>query len=236
MLSVIAVLGIIVALHQRGTARAEARAAEAQRLGIEAMADGDLARSLLLAREGVALDDTLPTRSNLLSTLVRTPAAIGVLHGEDDLLDAVDVAPTGELLAAGDGHGRVIFFDARTRRRAGRPYVTRAAVDIVAVQPGRQPARGRGSRPQGHVRRPRRRAHATRDRRTAGRQAAAGQTQRLLFSPDSAVLIATFLASSGSSNLLRWSARTGRALRAPKTIGGRPAMRWSATRVTGASW
>ena len=177
VLSVIAVLGIIVALHQRGTARAEARAAEAQRLGIEAMADGDLARSLLLARQGVALDDTLPTRSNLLSTLVRTPAAIGVLHGQDDLLDAVDVAPTGELLAAGDGHGRVIFFDARNAPSSRTTVCHARCSRGVAVQPGRQPTRGRGSRPQGHVRRPRRRAHATRDRRTAGRQTAADQTR-----------------------------------------------------------
>ena len=49
----------VVALDQRGNARAEATAAAAQRLGAQALADDDLDRSLLLARQGVALDDSL---------------------------------------------------------------------------------------------------------------------------------------------------------------------------------
>ena len=63
----------------------EARASEAQRLGTEALGDGDLDRALLLARQGVALDDTLATRSNLLAALLRTPAAMGVYQGVDDV-------------------------------------------------------------------------------------------------------------------------------------------------------
>jgi WD40 repeat protein len=212
-------LGFVVALHQRGTACAEARAAEAQRLGTEAMADGDLARSLLLARQGVALDDTPATRSNLFATLLRTPAAVGVFHGAGDQLNAVDVDPTSGVVAAGDGHGRVFFFDPGTRRRVGRPYVTRAAVDSLLFSPDGTRlavvARGVDGNYIDLV-----------DVRTRRAIAAPlpGKPQetrpKLLFSPDSARLAATFLVASETANLLRWSAQSGRALPGPKTIGG----------------
>ena len=42
----------------------------------QALVDPDLDRSLLLAREGVNLDDSATTRSNLLAELLRSPAAI----------------------------------------------------------------------------------------------------------------------------------------------------------------
>ena len=74
----LAVVAGAVALEQRGNARAEATAAEAQRLGARALVENDLDRSLLLARQGVALDDTVQTRGNLLAALVKSPAAIGV--------------------------------------------------------------------------------------------------------------------------------------------------------------
>ena len=46
----------------------------------------DLDRALLLARQGVALDDSAQTRSNLLATLLKSPAAIGVMGGDGDPL------------------------------------------------------------------------------------------------------------------------------------------------------
>jgi class 3 adenylate cyclase len=58
VLLAVAVAGGLVALHQRSTARSEARAAEAQRIGVQALTEPDLDRSLLLARQGVALDDS----------------------------------------------------------------------------------------------------------------------------------------------------------------------------------
>ena len=82
----------IVALDQRANARAEATVAAAQRLGAQALADSDLGRSLLLARQGVVLYDTLQTRSNLLAALLRTPAATGVLSGNGERLVTFDLA------------------------------------------------------------------------------------------------------------------------------------------------
>ena len=60
----------------RGDAEHAAVAADAQRLGAQALIEKDLDRSLLLARQGVALNDDAATRANLLFALVRSPGAI----------------------------------------------------------------------------------------------------------------------------------------------------------------
>jgi WD40 repeat protein/DNA-binding SARP family transcriptional activator len=105
-----------VALHQRSNARAEASAAAAQRLGAQALADNDLDRSLLLARQGLAIDDSPQTRSNLLAALLRTPAAIGVLRGDGDRLVSIALSPDDRTLAMIDIDGTLSLFDSRTGR------------------------------------------------------------------------------------------------------------------------
>ena len=62
-----------VAVSQRGQAREATLTADAQRLGAEALTRERLDEALLLARAGVALDDSATTRSNLLSVLMREP-------------------------------------------------------------------------------------------------------------------------------------------------------------------
>ncbi|TML45441.1 MAG: hypothetical protein E6G19_04395 [Actinobacteria bacterium] len=109
-----------LALVARGSARREATAAIAQRLGAQALIDPSVDRSLLLAREGVNLDDSVATRSNLLAALLRSPAAIGVAHeGSDRLLDEA-LSPDGRTLAVRGDDGRIVFFDAQTLRRLGK--------------------------------------------------------------------------------------------------------------------
>jgi hypothetical protein len=79
---VLALGGALLAVHQRSAARREARLADAQRLGTQALTEPDIGRSLLLARQGLALDDTVATRSNLLSALLRHPAALAALRAD----------------------------------------------------------------------------------------------------------------------------------------------------------
>ena len=88
VLLALAVVAGVIALDQRGNARAEATAAEAQRLGARALLEDDLDLSLLLARQAVALDDSPQTRANLLAALLKSPAAIGAVHGDGDRLNA----------------------------------------------------------------------------------------------------------------------------------------------------
>ncbi len=81
LLLLAAVIAALVAVDQRGSARTEARLAEAQRLGAQALSEPALDRSLLLARQGVALGDSAATRDTLLSALLRSPAALRVMRG-----------------------------------------------------------------------------------------------------------------------------------------------------------
>jgi WD40 repeat protein/DNA-binding SARP family transcriptional activator/energy-coupling factor transporter ATP-binding protein EcfA2 len=120
-LLVVAVIAGAIALNERGNARREAVAADAQRLGAQALSADDLDRSLLLARQGVALDDSLQTRGNLLAALLKSPAAIGVVRGDGDSLIDLDLSPDGRTLAYMEDDGTLRFVDARTRRAVAPP-------------------------------------------------------------------------------------------------------------------
>jgi WD40 repeat protein/DNA-binding SARP family transcriptional activator len=115
-LLVVAVVAGVVALGQRSKANDEALAADAQKLGASALVESDLSRALLLARQAVALDDTVETRSNLLSTLLKSPAANGVMRAGTQRYWSLALSPDGRTLAAGDEFGLLVLFDVRTRR------------------------------------------------------------------------------------------------------------------------
>jgi WD40 repeat protein/DNA-binding SARP family transcriptional activator len=103
-----------VALAARGSAKRQATAAIAQRLGAQALSEQRLDRALLLARVGIALDDTEATRSDLLATLLRSPTALRVLHpGGSRVLDDA-LSPDGRVLAVRGDDGSISFFDAGT--------------------------------------------------------------------------------------------------------------------------
>ena len=101
-----------VALVSRNDAQESATAATAQRLGAQALVEKDLDRSLLLAREGIALDDSQETRGNLLAALVRSPAANGVLRPLPGRLLGVSAALSGSRLVVWNNEGKVAVIDA----------------------------------------------------------------------------------------------------------------------------
>jgi WD40 repeat protein len=214
----VAVVAGIVALDQRGSARTAATAAEAQRLGAQALTEHSLDRSLLLARQGMALDDSRATRSNLLAALLRSPAAIAVLRGDGDRLLSLALHPDGRTLAVGDNDGTVLFFDAVTRRRLGRPYDAGLApvFELEYSPDGRRLAVAASAPPDGgyidlldgHT------------HRRIARIVAGGPgppLEDVTFSPDSRVLVADSADRRpggyfGPGDLTRWNARTGRLL------------------------
>ena len=111
-----------VALAARGSAKRQATAAIAQRLGAQALSEQRLDRALLLARAGIALDDTEATRSDLLATLLRSPTALRVLHpGGSRVLDDA-LSPDGRVLAVRGDDGSVAFFDVGTGAAAARTW------------------------------------------------------------------------------------------------------------------
>jgi WD40 repeat protein len=122
-----AVAGGILALVQRSQARDAETAQVAQRLGAQALVEEDLDRSLLLARQAVAIADTPQTRGYLLAALQRSPAAVGVMHGDGGVLRGIAVSPDGTTLAVVAGGGKVLFFDTRTYGRTGDPLARRSS-------------------------------------------------------------------------------------------------------------
>jgi WD40 repeat protein/DNA-binding SARP family transcriptional activator len=214
-LLLLAVIASLVALDQRGNARDEAVAADAQRLGAQALVEDDLDRSLLLARQGVALADTVQTRGNLLAALLKSPAAIGVLRGDGDRLISLDLSPDGRTLAFLDHDGTLTFVDARTRRSPSRPSTVSGLAGVIidaVLRPdvrfspdGSRVAVG-GGEPvvlDARTHRVRARLRIERDR----------IMYAMRFSPDGRTLVAAIaLPPAGGTSLQRFDTRTGRPL------------------------
>ena len=116
----LAVAAGVVALSQRGAARDAALSADAQRLGSDAVPRDHLDEAMLLARAGIDLEESASTRSSLLSVLLRSPAALGVLPGDGWPSYSAAMSPDMKLAAVGDERGIVTIFDLPARRRARR--------------------------------------------------------------------------------------------------------------------
>jgi WD40 repeat protein/DNA-binding SARP family transcriptional activator len=114
---VVAVIAGLVAVRQRDRAQesatdadAAAVAADARRVGAQALVAEDIDRSLLLAVEGVRLDDSADTRANLLAALSRAPAMVRSARSDDALI-TVDVSPDGKVVAVGGPFQGLSFRD-----------------------------------------------------------------------------------------------------------------------------
>ena len=209
-LAVLALAAGALSLDQRGEARAKERAAEAQRLGAQALVEDDLDRSLLLARQGVAIEDSLPTQNNLLAALLRSPAAIHAVRLSTLGLSNVALTPDGRVLLAGDDEGIVHFLDPATGRPSRRPYRSEAGYvrQIVFNRDGSRLAIGHVGRIDLFDGRTFTRLHAL---------AVPGddiQYINVAFSPNGRVLIAMY-ETPGRSVLLRFDGRTGAPLGPP---------------------
>jgi WD40 repeat protein len=114
------VAGGIFAAVQRREAREAETGQFAQRLGAQALVEEDLDLALLLARQAVAIEDSPQTRGYLLAALQRSPAAIGIMHGDGGAVRGIAISPDGKTLAVLTGSS-VLFFDARTYAQIGGP-------------------------------------------------------------------------------------------------------------------
>ncbi len=112
----LAVIAGALTLVSRGNAKQSATGAVAQRLGAQALVAKDIDLSLLLARQGVALDDSRQTLANLESALVRSPAAIRVSRPLPGRLLGVAASRDGQLVAYANNASQVAFVDARSSR------------------------------------------------------------------------------------------------------------------------
>ena len=139
-----ALAGGIFALIQRGEARDAETAQLAQRLGAQALVEEDLDRSLLLARQAVAIDDSPQTRSYLLSDLLRAPAVTGSCTASPTSSARSRSAPTGGRCGRRLRRRAAFFFDARTYERIGEPLPVRVGWTASRTAPTARRSRSAG--------------------------------------------------------------------------------------------
>jgi len=130
-----------IALLQRSQAEQAATEALSQSLALKVDATDHLDIALLLAKEGVQLDDSQRTESNLLSILLDTPAALPMIRAGTTGFtpQAIAVSPDGNRIAVVNGDstvtkGNLRLFDASTGQAIGAP------IDGVAPTGYRLPA------------------------------------------------------------------------------------------------
>ncbi len=117
----VSIIAGALALTARNQADQQARAADARRLGAEALRSEALDRALLLAVAGVTLDDSVDTRTNLLSTLDRAPALAASARSAGRILSlAVNTATDQVAVMAAEGKGLELY-DGPTMRRVPLP-------------------------------------------------------------------------------------------------------------------
>jgi DNA-binding SARP family transcriptional activator/WD40 repeat protein len=112
----LALLAGALALLARQHARDAETGAVAQRLGAQALVAKQLDLSLLLARQGVALDDSAVTRENLEAALGQSPAAIKVFHPLAGRLVGVEASRDGRWLLVTNNAQRLAVIDTSTYR------------------------------------------------------------------------------------------------------------------------
>jgi hypothetical protein len=137
-LAAVLVLALVaggLALTLRGRAERQALVADSGRLGALALTEDHLDRSLLLARQAVALNDSLEARGDLLAASLRSPAATAILRGDLDGINPIDLSRDGRLLAMGDARGGVEVFDVRTRRPIPGNFRAERWINDLAFSP-----------------------------------------------------------------------------------------------------
>jgi WD40 repeat protein/DNA-binding SARP family transcriptional activator len=119
VLLAMAVVAGLIAVRQAHRADRTAVAADARRVGAQALVVDDIDHSLLLAAEGVRLDDSIDTRNNLLAALSRAPELIASTPSDGPPFLSVEVSPDGRFVAVGKTDSDLSVYDTSTRELVG---------------------------------------------------------------------------------------------------------------------
>src|SRR4029079_2699797 len=95
----------------REAALRAATAEEARSVGARALVSNDVAQSMLLALEGIRLEDSPQTRANLLAVLAKRPQLISSLQGIGDDYLGLGVSPDSERAVVIDAQYDVRSYD-----------------------------------------------------------------------------------------------------------------------------
>jgi WD40 repeat protein len=118
-LLLVAVVAGLLAVREARVAEHNAEVADARRLGAQALAAEDIDQSLLLAVEGVRLDDSPITRANLLAALTRSPELIRSARLGSTFV-GMSVSRDGSALAVADESGVALYDSATLAPLGGR--------------------------------------------------------------------------------------------------------------------
>jgi WD40 repeat protein/class 3 adenylate cyclase len=133
---VLALVAGSVALVQRHSAQRAANRALARQLGSEAVSAPRIDQAMLLAREGVLLDNSTDTQGTLLATLLRTPALRGTFTMPIQLRpQRLALSTDGRTLAVTGNDAQVHFFDTVTHTLRTTVAPEWGGVGISAVGP-----------------------------------------------------------------------------------------------------
>jgi WD40 repeat protein len=104
------------AIARQEAARADrvAATADARRVGALALASPEVDRALLLAVEGVRLEDSPEARANLLAVMQRNPALLAARRTGQSAPVTIDISPDGSLAAVGTFWGELTLYDVDT--------------------------------------------------------------------------------------------------------------------------
>jgi WD40 repeat protein len=117
-LLLLAVVAGALALVSRSNAQHEAQVALGRELGAEAVSEPRIDLAALLANESLRLDDSEATQGTLLTTLLRSPAAIGTFAlPPTERPQNVQVAPDGRTIAVRTNSNLIRIYDTRTHRQ-----------------------------------------------------------------------------------------------------------------------
>ena len=133
VLLVISLIAGVIALVQKQHATTEARVALAHQLGAQAVIEPQIDLAMLLAREAVNLDRSQQTESTLLTTLLRSPAAIASLELPIGVRPTnLSLSPDGRTLLVFANDGTLYIYDAATLRQR-RPPIPGFNGDLAPV-------------------------------------------------------------------------------------------------------
>jgi WD40 repeat protein/DNA-binding SARP family transcriptional activator len=117
VLLALALVAGALALVARANANHSATTALANSLGAQAVADPNLDQAMLLGVEAVKLAPSERTEGDLLTALLRAPAAIRTYHASGLRAAGLALSPDGRTLALEDNSPTIFFLDTATGRR-----------------------------------------------------------------------------------------------------------------------
>ncbi|WP_433167555.1 BTAD domain-containing putative transcriptional regulator [Kribbella sp. CA-247076] len=109
-----ALIAGVVAVRQADKAELAANRELARQVGARALVTDDISQSLLLAAQGVRLDDARETRANLVAAINKNPLLLRSFPAPLGRTENLDLSPDGTRIVSGDNKATFHLYDAQS--------------------------------------------------------------------------------------------------------------------------